>query len=408
YKKCSCIDEAIEEIKRIQTKRAELPFDIDGAVIKVDNLADRSKIKSTSKFPKWAIAFKYPPETKESVVRDIEVTVGRTGVLTPTAVFDTVTLAGTSVSRATLHNQDYIDEKEIGIGDTVEIRKAGDIIPEIIKVTEKSEPHEIFKLPDICPSCGSEVFILDGEVAKRCQNASCPAQLLQKIIHFASRDAMDIEGLGPSVAEALVSENLISSPADIYRLKAEDIAQIDRMGSKSAENLIKAVNNSKQNDLYKLIFGLGIRHIGQKAAKLLCDKFGDMDNIMNASVEQILEIEGYGETMAQSASEFFSLDKTKSLIKELKELGLNLKAVKKAANDLRFADMTFVLTGTLSAYTREEAGRIIEDFGGKVSSSVSKKTTYVLAGEKAGSKLIKAQELNIPVIGEEEFRNMCK
>lgn len=408
FKKCVGIEEAIKEVERIGNARNGLPFDIDGAVIKVDDLQSRQSLNSTSKYPKWAVAFKYPAESKNTVIRDVEVTVGRTGVLTPTAVFDTVDLAGSAVSRATLHNQDYIIEKNIGIGDTVEVRKAGDIIPEIVKVIEKRDPDSVFMLPDFCPSCGEKVSVLNDEVAKRCQNVACPAQLLQKIIHFASRDAMDIEGLGPSVVEALVDNNLISSPADLYRLKTDDIASIDRLGNKSAENLVNAIEKSKQNELFRLIFGLGIRHIGQKAAKLLCARFKSIDEIKSASFDEINSIDGFGDIMVQSLLDFLSVEKNIELINDFKVLGINTVSNTEKYRDDRFQGFTFVLTGTLPTMTRDAASELIESFAGKVSSSVSKKTNFVLAGEAAGSKLTKAQQLGVTIINEEEFLKMCE
>lgn len=407
YKRCKGIEEAIDEVKRIGDVRSLLPFDIDGAVIKLDLLSDRPKLKSTSKFPKWAIAFKYPPERRETVIRDIEITVGRTGVLTPTAVFDPVLLAGTTVSRAIIHNQDYIDEKDIRIGDRVVVDKAGDIIPEIISVVSHGENSVPFKIPEVCPSCGARAFRLSDEVALRCQNTACSAQILRRIVHFASRDAMDIEGLGPAVAEQLISSGLVSSPADLYDLNVDQIAAFDRMGEKSAQNLIDALENSKSNDLYRLIFGFGIRHIGQKAAKLLSDRFADLDAIVGASKEEIASIDGFGEIMAESACDFFKLEETAVQISRLKEKGLNTVRISGESNDLRFSGKTFVLTGTLSGFTRDEASELIERFGGKTSSSVSKKTDYVLAGEAAGSKLTKAQSLGVTVISEEEFNRMC-
>ena len=383
-----------------------MPFDIDGAVLKVNDFSQRTELGSTSKFPKWAIAFKYPPEEKETKLVDIEVNVGRTGVLTPIAVLEPVLLAGSTVSRATLHNEDFIAEKGISIGDTVIVRKAGDIIPEILSVT-KHTGDSIYKMPEICPECGSPVFREEGEAAIRCTNPDCPAQLLRNLIHFCSRDAMDIEGLGDAVLEALVNNGLIKSAADIYSLNAPDIASLERMGNKSALNLINAIEKSKENDLSKLVFALGIRHIGEKAAKLLSEKFGSLDNIAGASREDILTIDGFGEIMADSVIEYFSLEQSKQLISDLKEKGLNTASLKEY-KDNRFEGLTFVLTGTLPTYSRNEASEIIESFKGKTSSSVSKKTDYVLAGEDAGSKLTKAQQLGITIISEEQFNEMIK
>ena len=405
YTECDTIEEVISEINRIGEKRGSLPFDIDGAVIKVDDFAMRAVMGSTSKFPKWALAFKYPPEEKETTLLDIEINVGRTGVLTPTGVFEPTLLAGTTVSRATLHNQDFIDEKGICIGDRVIIRKAGDIIPEVLSVVSHREDAIPYHIPDICPSCGGKVTREEGEAALRCCNPDCPNQLLRNLIHFCSRDAMDIEGLGTAVLETLVKEGLIRNAADIYLLKVEDIAKIERMGEKSGENLVNAVNQSKENDLSKLIFALGIRHIGQKAAKLLSNKFGDIDSIVNATAEEIVSIEGFGEIMAKSVVDFFSHKESTELIERLKEYDVNTVSKREVKANI-FEGKTFVLTGTLPTLTRNEASEIIEQYGGKTSSSVSKKTDYVLAGEDAGSKLKKANDLGVTVITEEDFRNM--
>lgn len=407
YQRCTDIEEAKAAVAAIGDKRASLAFDIDGAVIKVDNLDLREAMGSTAKFPKWAIAYKYPPEEKETVVTDIEVTVGRTGALTPTAVFEPVLVMGSVISRATLHNQDFIDEKGVNIGDTITIRKAGDIIPEVVTVIKHAEGKTgNFKLPDFCPSCGEPV-IRDEEAAVRCTNPECPAQLLRILIHFCSKPAMDIDGLGESVVEALVDNKLIVKPTDLYRLTAEDIATLPRMGEKSANNIISAIEASKQNDLYRLIFGFGIRHVGEKAAKLLADHFGSMDALMNASVDDILKIDGFGKIMAESIVEFFSHADTHEMVETYKELGLNMENHKQVT-DTRFDGMTFVLTGTLTQFKRSEASEIVESFGGKVSGSVSKKTTYVVAGENAGSKLEKANSLGVSVLTEAEFADMIK
>jgi len=405
FKKCINADEVIEEIQRIGETRGELSFDIDGAVIKVDNLAYREDLGSTSKYPKWAVAFKYPPEEKETVLNDIEIQVGRTGALTPTAIFDSITLAGTSVSRATLHNEDFITSKKIGIGDTIIVRKAGDIIPEVLSVKAHCENSEIFKMPKVCPSCGSPVTREESEAVIRCTNAECPAQLLRHLIHFTSRDAMDIEGLGPAVLEQLLGAGLINDIVDLYSLDYEKVAELERTGEKSVNNLKNAIEKSKENDLSKLIFAFGVRHIGAKAAKLLSEHFGDIDAILNAEVEDMMAIDGFGEVLARSAKEFFSLEQTKQMIEKLKESGVNTKS-QKEVKDLRFEGKIFVLTGTLPTYSRSEAAAIIESFGGKTSSSVSKKTDYVLAGEEAGSKLTKAQSLGVTIISEAEFLEM--
>ncbi len=401
YCRVNTIEEAIEQVRKIGESRDSLSYDIDGAVIKVDDFAQRRAMGSTAKFPRWAIAFKYPPEEKQTVLRDIEVAVGRTGVLTPTAVFDPIELAGTTVSRATLHNQDFIDEKGAAVGDVILVRKAGDIIPEVLSVV-KHGGNEPFRIPAFCPSCGAPTVREAEEAAIRCTNSDCPAQLRRSLIHFCSRDAMDIEFLGEAVTDALVDAGLVKSVEDIYRLTEEQLITLENFGKKSAENLLNAIEKSKQNDLYKLIFGLGIRHIGQKSAKLLCDHFRTMDAIAAADAEQIAAIEGFGEIMAESAAQYFSLPQTKTLIANLKELGLNMRSLREIERDI-FAGKTFVLTGTLPTYTRAEAGALIEKYGGKVSSSVSKKTDYVLAGEEAGSKLKKARELGVTVIDEAEF-----
>lgn len=407
YLECKTVDDAIKEIERIGNSRGNLPYDIDGAVIKVNTLSYRNELGSTAKYPKWAAAYKYPPEEKETVLESIEVNVGRTGALTPIANFKPIQLAGTTVSRATLHNEDFIKEKGIAIGDTIVVRKAGDIIPEVLAVKQHIEENPIFEMPTVCPSCGSAVHRESGEAVIRCTNAECPAQLLRHLIHFTSRDAMDIEGLGPAVLEQLLNEGKISNIVDIYTLTKDAISGLDRLGEKSAQNFINAIELSKQNDLSKLIFAFGIRHIGSKAAKLLSEHFLDIDAILAASVEDFLEIDGFGEILAESAAEFFSLTETHNTIERLRELGVNMKSLKEVT-DTRFAGLTFVLTGTLPTYTRNDAAAIIEGFGGKVSSSVSKKTSFVLAGEEAGSKLDKANALGVKVIDEAEFNEMIK
>lgn len=396
-----------KELARIGEIRSSLPFDIDGAVIKTDSFAMREEIGSTAKFPRWALAFKYPPEEKETNVVDIEVAVGRTGVLAPTAVFEPVLVSGSTVSRATLHNQDFINEKGICIGDRVIIRKAGDIIPEVVKVVSHKENSETFELPKLCPSCSAPVIREEGEAAVRCVNPECPAQLLRNLIHFCSRDAMDIEGMGDAVLEKLVSNGLLTKASDIYTLKKEDFMTLEGFKDKSSQNLVEAVEASKKNDLAKLIFALGIRHVGQKAGKLLAEHFGTMQALAAASVEELTAIDGFGGIMAQSVADFFALEQSKKEIEALAALGVNMASLKEKA-DSRFEGMTFVLTGTLPTYSRNEASEIIEKFGGKTSSSVSKKTSCVLAGEDAGSKLVKAQSLGIRIISEEEFNEMIK
>lgn len=407
YYQCNTIAEALEKIEDIGSNRGGLSFDIDGAVVKVDDFSQREAMGSTAKFPKWAVAYKYPPEEKETKLLDIEINVGRTGVLTPTGVFEPVTLAGTSVSRATLHNQDFISEKDIRIGDTVIIRKAGDIIPEVLSVKEHGKDTVPYEMPEICPSCGAKVFREEGEAAIRCTNPECPAQLLRVLIHFCSRDAMDIEGLGPAILSLFVEKGIIKTPNDIYSITKEEISELEGLGEKSADNLLGAIEKSKSNDLSKLIFALGIRHIGQKAGKLLAAKFSDMDALMEASAEEISSIDGFGDIMAQSVENFFSLPQSRELIASLKESGVNMKS-ENVQKGNTFEGKTFVLTGTLPTLKRAEAAKIIESLGGKASSSVSKKTDYVLAGEDAGSKLRKAVELGITIITEEEFFKMTE
>ncbi|HCH27933.1 MAG TPA: DNA ligase (NAD(+)) LigA [Ruminococcaceae bacterium] len=406
YKRCKTTGEAIEEIKRIGDNRGDLPYDIDGAVIKVDNIGYRSKLGSTSKYPKWAVAYKYPPEEKDTVLRGIEINVGRTGALTPTAFFDPIFLAGTTVSRAVLHNEDFINSKKIAIGDTITVRKAGEIIPEVLGV-KKHCGGDVFKMPENCPSCNSPVTREPGEAVIRCTNAECPAQLLRHLIHFTSRDAMDIEGLGPAALEQLVDAGLIRDITDIYKLDYKKVALLERTGEKTVNNLKSAIEKSKENDLSRLIFAFGIRHIGLKAAKLITERFKSIDDIFSASVDDFESIDGVGKIMAKSLFDFFALEDTAKTVNELGRLGLNLKSTSSVSDD-RFAGMTFVLTGTLPNYSRQEATAIIEANGGKVSSSVSKKTSFVLAGEETGSKLTKANQLGIKVINEEDFNEMIK
>jgi DNA ligase (NAD+) len=406
YTRVDNIESALDEIDRIGNERGLLEFDIDGAVIKVDEFSNREILGSTAKYPKWAVAFKYPPEEKQTKLIDIEIAVGRTGVLTPTAVLESVHLAGTTVSRATLHNQDFINEKGIAIGDVVTVRKAGDIIPEVLCVNEHNS-DSVFTFPTLCPSCNQPVIREKDEAAIRCINPECPAQLLRNLIHFCSRDAMDIEGLGPAIIETFVNEGLIENTYDIYNLDYDAIANLDGFKETSANNIRNSVEKSKENDLSKLLFALGIRHIGAKAGKLLADHFKNIDAIMKANVDDILEIEGYGQIMAESVVDYFATDSAKELINKLKESNVNMQS-KSEIKDERFSGMTFVLTGTLPTLKRSEASKIIESFGGKTSSSVSKKTTYVLAGEEAGSKLDKANALGIKIIDEGTFLGMTK
>ena len=401
------IEEAIGEIEKIGELRGTLPFDIDGAVIKVNDLAQRERMGSTNKYPRWAIAFKYPPEEKESLLKDIEISVGRTGVLTPTAVFEPVLLAGTSVARASLHNEDLIRKLDVRIGDTIRVRKAGDIIPEVISVTCHGEGTQPYCMPKLCPSCGEPVVRLDGEAAIRCVNPECPAQSLRNIIHFASRDAMDIEGLGEAVAKQLVEKGLVATAADIYTLTREELLTLDKFKEKSAENLLKAIDNSKKNNLDKLLFGFGIRNIGDKAAALLAEHFGSIQALQKASPEDILAIDGFGAVMAQSVVEFFSLQGTDDLIARLQNCGINMEWHGEKKTTL-LAGKTLVVTGTLASLSRNEAEALIVHHGGKASGSVSKKTSYVVAGEAAGSKLTKAQALGVPVLTEQEFLAMLE
>lgn len=397
------------EISRIDNQRMEYPFDIDGAVVKVNTLSDRSILGSTAKFPKWAVAYKYPPEKKPSKVLDIIIQVGRTGVLTPKAVLEPVRLAGTTVTSATLHNQDYIAEKDIRIGDTVIVQKAGEIIPEIVAVDTSKRPEtaEPYFLPETCPVCGALARRDPDGAALRCTGAECPAQLLRNITHFASRDAMDIEGLGPAVVQQLVDGGLIQNAADLYSLRADDVAKLDRMGTKSAKNLIQAIEKSKVNDLSKLIFGLGIRQVGEKAAKVLASHFKTFDALEAASVEELTEIDDVGEITAQCIVDYLSESQSQDLLRRLREAGVNMESAQQLVDE-RFAGMTFVLTGTLTQFDRKTAQAMIEERGGKAAGSVSKRTNYVVAGEAAGSKLKKAQELEIPILTEDEFAKMLE
>ncbi|MBQ7288271.1 MAG: NAD-dependent DNA ligase LigA [Clostridia bacterium] len=407
YKQVSNIDNAVSEIERIGASRGTLGFDIDGAVIKVDSFSQREEMGSTSKFPRWAVAYKYPPEEKETTLLDIEIQVGRTGALTPTAVFEPIQLAGTTVSRAVLHNEDFIREKNIAIGDRILVRKAGDIIPEVLGVSKHCRQNPPYQMPDFCPSCGAAVSRDPSEAVIRCTNAECPAQLLRNLVHFVSRDAMDLEGLGPSVIEQLVNAGYIQTPADLYKLTKEQLLALDRKGEKSADNILAAIAKSRTASLDRFLFGLGIRHIGAKAAKLLAGAFESIDDIIDADKEALSKIDGFGEIMAESVCEFFALPENRDLIQAFRECGVNPQSAKRQT-DNRFAGLTFVLTGTLPSLTRSEASAMIESLGGKTSSSVSKKTSYVLAGEEAGSKLTKANQLGIPVIDEAAFKSMLE
>ncbi len=397
-------EEILEQIQKLGDNRMDFPYDIDGAVVKLNDLSDRSILGSTAKCPKWAVAYKYPPEQKESRVADIVVQVGRTGVLTPKAVLEPVRLAGTTVTNATLHNQDYITEKDIRIGDTVVVQKAGEIIPEIVSVVKEKRPEgtKPYHLPDKCPVCGAAVLRDPDGAAVRCTGAECPAQLLRNMIHFASRDAMDIDGVGPAVLQQLIESGLVSNPADLYDLRAEQLEGLDRMGKKSAQNAVDAIARSKENDLWRLIFALGIRQVGAKAAKILATHFGSMDGLRRATAEELTEIDDVGAVTADYITHWMQSDQAADLLARMQKAGVNMECHQELV-DRRFAGMTFVLTGALTRFTREEAGEMIELRGGKVSSSVSKKTTYVVAGENAGSKLKKAGELGVSVLSEEEF-----
>lgn len=407
---CNNIPEAIDAINKIGEEREELTFGIDGAVIKVDDLKLREKMGTTSKVPRWAIAYKYPPEKKETKLKDIICQVGRTGAITPMAILEPVKVAGSTISKTTLHNEDFIKEKDIRIGDTIVVQKAGDVIPEILEVKKKKRAgtEKVFEMPKVCPVCGAPVVREEGEAVSRCIGIECPAKLVRNIIHFVSRDCMNIDGLGDKIIEQLINRNLISNIADIYFLKFEDIATLKKNGQKFTQNLIDAINNSKNNDLYRLIAALGIRHIGTKAARTLAKKYKTMDSLMNASLESLAMTDDIGEISANSIYEFFRQDQTIDLINRLKEANVNMEALETEDIDNRFEGKTFVLTGTLEKFTRKEASDLIEKHGGKTSGSVSKKTDYVLAGEDAGSKLTKAQSLGVEIITEEQFEEMMK
>lgn len=401
------IDDVFREIEKLGEKRAELPYEIDGAVIKVNQLAQREKLGRTSKFPKWAIAFKYPPEQKMTKILDIAVNVGRTGVLTPLAVLEPVSVAGSIISRATLHNRDFIREKDIRIGDTVMIQKAGDIIPEVVSVDLKKRPEtaEIFEMPNVCPSCGEVVSADSDSPFIRCINSECPAQLMKNIVHYVSKDAMDIDGLGISQIERFISEGLVHTPADLYLLRKENIMNLDRFGEKSAENIIGAIERSKTQNLDRLIYALGIREVGRKAGKILAASFQTMDSLAGASSEQLTDIPDIGPVTADYITGYFANPGNLDLIRRLSEAGVNMTYQVSEQTKI-FEGKIFVLTGTLSRYTREEASSLIESRGGKVSGSVSRKTTFVVAGEKSGSKAAKAKDLGISILTEEEFETM--
>lgn len=406
YPQADSIEKAIAEIERIGQNRGEYSFDIDGAVVKVDSLAQREQLGATAKFPKWAVAFKYPPEEKITTLLDVEVQVGRTGALTPTAIFEPIQLAGTTVSRAVLHNQDFIDEKQIAVGDKIIVRKAGDIIPEVVAVAEHCG-QAVYQLPEYCPSCHTKVVREEGVAAIYCPNMQCPAQLMRNLIHFASRNAMDIDGMGPAVLEGLVHAGWVKSAADLYELTQEQVASLERMGKKSAENLMNALEKSKENDLSKVVFALGIPNVGEKTAAQLAEHFGNMEKLSVATEQQLVEMEGFGEIVAQGIVRFFAQESNQQEIERLRKVGINMESKKEKAGDI-FAGKTFVLTGTLPTLKRNDAKELIESLGGKVSSSVSKKTSYVVVGEEAGSKLDKANELGIAVLSEAELLEMAR
>ena len=407
YLRTGSIEKCKQEIVRLGEERELLPYDMDGAVVKLNDLTERVSLGSTSKVPRWAVAYKYPPEQKPSKVVDIVVQVGRTGVLTPKAVVEPVRLAGTTVTNATLHNQDFITDKDIRIGDTVVVQKAGEIIPEIVRVEKDKRPADAvpYHLPETCPVCGAKVVRDPDGAAVRCTGAECPAQLLRRLQHFTSRDAMDIDGVGPAVLQAMIDAGLVQNPADLYTLTVQDIAQLDRMGLKSAQNAVSAIKSSKQNDLSKLICALGIRQVGAKAAKVLAQKFGSMEALEQATVGDLTNVDDIGEITASFLRDWFESEQSQDLLRRLRDAGVNMTSNERQTDD-RFAGMTFVLTGTLERFSREEAQALIEARGGKASGSVSKKTTYVVAGEAAGSKLKKANELGIPVLSEQEFLAM--
>lgn len=409
YRVYDSIGGCFERIDEIGASRESFSYDIDGAVIKINSLMQREMLGSTSKFPRWAVAYKYPPEKKESVVTDIIVQVGRTGVLTPKAVIEPVRLAGTTVSNATLHNQDNIDRLDIRIGDTVLVQKAGEIIPEVLSVNKDKRPKDSvpFKLPDFCPECGAPVVRDVDGAALRCTSPECPAQRLRNLAHFASKEAMDIDGLGISVCDALIKSGLAKSPAELYYLDAQSVASLDRMGKKSAEKLISAIEDSKKRGLARLLCSFGIRQVGQKAAKTLAAHFKTLDAIMDADIDELKSVNDIGDITAGFIKEWLKLPQSQHQIKLMREAGVLFES-NDVVLDTRFAGMTFVLTGELTNYKRDEAAKIIESFGGKASSSVSKKTSIVLAGENAGSKLIKANELGIQVISEADFEKMIK
>lgn len=409
-KVCVGIEEVLNEIKKIGNLRDKLPYDIDGAVVKVNNLKIREEVGTTAKVPKWAVAYKYPPEQKETKLVDIKMQVGRTGQVTPMAILTPVRLAGSLISKTTLHNFDYVKQKDIKIGDTVVIQKAGDVIPEVISVVKnKRNGDEVeYNIPTFCPVCGEKLEKINDEVALRCTNIECPAQTFRSLVHFASRDAMDISGLGDAIVEQLIDNKLIKDIADIYYLKYEDIVKLDRFAPKSARNLINAIEKTKNNSLDKLLFGFGMRHIGKKAAKVLAQNFDNIYMIKKASLEEINGLDDFGEIMAKSVIEFFSKEQTDILIAKLKNAGVNLEGMKKELDSEILKDKTFVITGSFDGYSRNDITKLIERNGGKVSGNVSKKTSFLVSGEDSGSKLIKAESLNIPVISIQKLGEMVE
>ena len=409
-KLCRNIESVIQEIQEIGENREDLSFGIDGAVIKVDDLVYREKLGVNAKTPKWAIAYKYPPERKETIIKDIICQVGRTGAITPMALLEPVKVAGSTISKTTLHNEDFIKEKDLRIGDHALIQKAGDVIPEVVWVVKEKRTgdEKIFEMPKVCPVCGGLAVREEGEAVTRCIGIECPAKLYRNILHFASRECMNIVGLGDEIIEDLLERNLIHNIADLYDLKFEDFANMKKDGKKFAQNLMDSIEKSKKSEFYRLINGFGIKNIGANAAKQLVKKYKNIDNLVKASIESLTMVEDMGEKRAQSVYEFFAQDQTKDLIERLRKAGVNMESEADVVLDERFAGKIFVLTGTLEKYSREEAKKIIESFGGKASGSVSKKTSYVLAGEEAGSKLVKAEQLGVPVITEKEFEEMIK
>lgn len=407
---CSNIEDVIKAIEKIGEDRENLSFGIDGAVVKIDNLEQREKLGTTFKVPKWAIAYKYPPEQKETILKDIVCQVGRTGAITPMAILEPVKVAGSTISKTTLHNEDFIKEKDLKIGDTVIIQKAGDVIPEVVKALKEKRTgsEKPFEMPKVCPVCGGPVIREEGEAVARCIGIECKARNLRNIIHFASKEGMNIDGLGEKIVEQLYEKELIKTIADIYYLKKEDIKTLKKEGEKFATNLIESIEKSKENSIDRLICALGIRHIGTKSAKTLAKKYKTIENLKNASIEDLTNTDDVGEITAKSIYEFFEQEQTKDLLDKLQKAGVNMQDKSETVIDDRFYGKTFVLTGSLEKYTREEASKIIEQYGGKTSSSVSKKTDYVLAGEDAGSKLVKAQSLGVTVITEEQFEEMVK